>query len=103
MDGSFYALNFPNHRLTAAIVWRIFDDIDLRMDNEYRVQEPNPLRRNDTEEAWLSSVGLFWRPSFSERLELSVQVDNLWDSDFEEIPATPAAPRLVAVGARWRW
>ena len=103
VDGSFYALNFPNHRLTAAIVWRIFDDIDLRMDNEYRVQEPNPLRRNDTEEAWLSSVGLFWRPSFSERLELSVQVDNLWDSDFEEIPATPAAPRLVAVGARWRW
>lgn len=103
VDGSFYALNFPNHRLTAALVWRVFRGVDLRMDNEFRMQEPNPLRRNTTEEAWLSSVGFFWRPSFSEQLELSLQIDNLWDSDFEEIPATPAAPRQVAFGARWRW
>jgi vitamin B12 transporter len=103
VDGSFYALNFPNHRLTAAVVWRLAESIDLRMDNEFRHQESNPLRRNSTEETVLSSVGLFWRPAAAERWELSVQIDNLWDSDFEEIPATPAAPRMVAVGARWRW
>lgn len=103
VDGSFYALNFPNHRFTAALVWRIFSSVDLRWDNEFRVQEPNPLRRNDTEETVLSSLGLYWRPSFSEQLELSVQVDNLWDSDFEEVPATPAAPRFLSFGARWRW
>lgn len=103
VDGSFYALNFPNHRVTAAVVWRIFRSLDLRMDNEFRVQEPNPLRRNDTENTVLSSVGVFWRPSFSEQLEVSLQIDNVWDSDFEEIPATPGAPRQVAIGVRWRW
>lgn len=103
VDGSFYALNFPNHRFTAAIVWRVTSNFDVRLDNEFRVQEPNPLRRNSTDDAWLSAIGLYWRPSFSEQLELSLQVDNLWDSDFEEVPATPASPRLVAVGATWRW
>lgn len=103
VDGSFYALNFPNHRVTAAVVWRVAPHVDVRLDNEFRVQEPNPLRQNNTEETLLSSIGLFWRPSFSEQLELSLQVDNVWDSDFEEVPAVPAAPRLVAVGARWRW
>ncbi len=103
VDGSFYALNFPNHRFTAAIVWRVTSNFDLRFDNEFRIQEPNPLRRNNTDDTWLSSVGLYWRPSFSEQLELSLQIDNLWDSDFEEVPATPAAPRLIAAGATWRW
>ncbi len=103
VDGSFYALNFPNHRLTAAVVWRVASNVDLRMDNEFRIQEPNPLRRNDTEETVLSSLGVYWRPSFADQLELSVQIDNVWDSDFEEIPAVPAAPRLWSFGARWRW
>jgi len=103
VDGSFYALNFPNHRLTVALVWQLIDGVELRMDNELRMQEPNPLRRNDTEETVLSSVGVYWRPGFADQLELSVQVDNLWDSDFEEIPAVPAAPRFLAFGARWRW
>ena len=42
VDGSFYALNFPNHRFTAAIVWRVTSNFDLRFDNEFRIQEPNP-------------------------------------------------------------
>jgi hypothetical protein len=103
VDGSFYALNFPEHRLTAAVVWRINEQLDLRLDNEFRIQEPNPLRRNDTEEAVLSSLGLYYRPKALPQLQLSLQVDNFWDSDFEEIPAVPAAPRMVALGARWRW
>ena len=103
VHGSFYALNFPNHRFTAAVVWRVTSQVDLRMDNEFRVQEPNSLRRNSTEDTWLSSVGVYYRPYFADQLELSVQVDNLWDSDFEEVPATPAAPRLIAFGAKWRW
>ncbi|WP_221030143.1 TonB-dependent receptor [Actomonas aquatica] len=103
IDGSFYALNFPNHRVTAALIWRATDDLTLRLDNELRWQEPNPLRLNGKDEALLSSVGLYWRTPWDRRLQLSVQVDNLWDSTFEEIPAVPAAPRLWAVGARWRW
>ncbi|GAB5562218.1 MAG: hypothetical protein SynsKO_38650 [Synoicihabitans sp.] len=103
VDGSFYALNFPNHRFTAAVVWRVTRHFDVRLDNEFRVQEPNPLRRNSTDETWLSSVGLYYRPLSADRLELSLQIDNLWDSDFEEIPATPGASRFVAAGATWRW
>lgn len=103
VDGSFYALNYPNHRATAAVVWRLTGDLDFRWDNEFRVQEPNPLRRNSTEETVLSSLGIYWRPEFAEELELSLQIDNVWDSDFEEIPATPASPRQFSVGARWRW
>ncbi len=103
VDGSFYALNFPDHRVTAAFIWRATDDLTLRLDNEVRWQEPNPLRLNGKEEAFLSSVGVYWRTPWDRRLELSLQVDNLWDSEFEEVPAVPAAPRLVAAGARWRW
>ncbi len=103
VDGSFYALNFPNHRFTAALIWRVLSNFDVSLDNEFRVQEPNPLRRNTTEETLLSSVGLYYRPLSAGQLELSLQIDNLWDSDFEEVPATPAAPRLIAAGATWRW
>lgn len=102
-EGSFYALNFPNHRATAALVWRVSRRLDLRWDNEFRVQEPNPLRLNSTTETGLSSLGLYWRPAGSEQLQLSVQIDNVWDSEFEEIPATPASPRQISLGARWRW
>ncbi len=103
VDGSFYALNFPDHRITAAVIWRATDGVTLRLDNEVRWQQPNPLRLNGKEEAVLSSLGLYWRTPWDRRLQLSLQVDNLWDSSFEEIPAVPAAPRLVAAGARWRW
>ena len=103
VDGSFYALNFPNHRITAAFIWRIDDDLTLRVDNELRWQEPNSLRLNGKDNAVLSAVGLYWRTPWDRRLQLSLQIDNVWDSAFEEIPAVPAAPRLIAVGARWRW
>lgn len=103
VDGSFYALNFPRHRLTAALIWRATEDFEVRWDNELRLQEPNPLRLNGTDDAALSTLGLYWRTPWARQLQLSVQLDNVWNSDFQEIPAVPAAPRQVAVGARWRW
>ena len=36
-------------------------------------------------------------------LELSVQADNLWDSNFEEVPAVPAARREVSARTVYRW
>jgi len=30
-------------------------------------------------------------------------VVNLWDSDFEEIPSVPAAPRQISLNAAYRW
>ena len=44
IDASFYALNFARHRLTAAVTWRVGAGLEVRMDNEFRVQEKNLLR-----------------------------------------------------------
>lgn len=103
IDGSFYALNFPRHRFTLAVVARLGGGFELRSDNEFRVQEKNPLRSAGGDSAFLSSLGLYWTPRSLRQLELSLVADNLWDSEFQELPAVPAAPRQIAGGATWRW
>lgn len=102
VDGSFYALNFPRHRFTAALIAEPLEGLELRLDNELRLQEENPLRRGG-DEAFISAFGLYWRVPAFPRLQLSIQVDNLWNEDFEEVPAVPAARRLTTFGARWNW
>lgn len=103
IDASFYALNFPRHRLTLAATLRLGGGFELRSDNEYRVQEANPLRLIGGDRAVLSSLGLYLSPPAAKDWEFSVLVDNLWDDDFQEVPAVPAARRQWAVGATWRW
>lgn len=103
VDASFYALNFARHRLTAAIIARLGAGFEARVDNEYRVQEENPLRTTGGDEAVLSSVGLYYLPPSCRALEFSARVYNLWDSDFQEVPAVPAARRQFSVGATLRW
>lgn len=103
VDGSFYALNFPKHRLTAGLVARFGRGWEVRVDNEARVQEDNPLRQVGGDETWLTAVGVYWRVPRVPGLLLSLQVDNLWNSNFEEVPAVPAARRTTAFGARWSW
>ncbi|MFI5335752.1 MAG: TonB-dependent receptor plug domain-containing protein [Opitutales bacterium] len=102
VDASFYALNFARHRFTAAVVARLGYGCELRLDNEYRLQEPDLLRTSGRE-AFLSSLGFSWRPSGLRALELTLAVDNLWQSSFQEVPAVPASPRQVSAGATWRW
>ncbi|RXK52829.1 TonB-dependent receptor [Oleiharenicola lentus] len=103
VDASFYALNFPRHRLTAALVARLGRGFELRLDNEYRVQEENLLRTAGGDEAVLTSAGLYWLPASVRGLEISLRVDNLWDDDFQEVPAVPAAHRQFAGGVTWHW
>ncbi len=103
VDGSFYALNFPKQRLTAAITARLGGGFELRMDNEARVQEPNPLRTVGGNQAVISSLGIFFRPRQAPNLEVALQADNLWDTNFEEIPAVPAPRRVVSLGVTSRW
>ena len=38
IDGSFYALNFPKHRVTLGVIWDPVDSIQIRIDNEWRQQ-----------------------------------------------------------------
>jgi hypothetical protein len=103
VTASFYALNFPRQRLTAAVIARLGGGFELRMDNQARIQESNTLRTIGGDRAMISSLGLFYRPSRTPNLELSLQVDNLWDSDFQEVPAVPAARREISGGLAYRW
>jgi hypothetical protein len=103
VDASFYALNFPKHRLTAALVARLVPGLELRVDNEYRVQEKNRLRITGGNEAVLSSAGLYYLPVSVRGLELSLRMDNIWDVEFQEVPAVPAGRRQWVVGAAYHW
>jgi len=100
---SFYALNYARHRFTVSWVQQLAAGLDVRLDHEYRVQEANALRSNDVDDALIGSVGLFYTPEFADGLELNVTVENLWDSDFEEVPAVPASPRFISCGATYRY
>jgi len=103
IDASFYALNFARHRLTAALMLRPAAGFEVRVDNEYRIQERNPLRTTGGNEAFLTSVGVYYLPPKLRGLELSARMDNLWDDDFQEVPAVPAARRQFSAGAAWHW
>lgn len=103
LDASFYALNFPIHRLTAALTVRLGQGWEIRSDNEFRVQEKNIIRRIGGDRAVISTFGLHYLPPSVRGLELSVVVDNLWDSDFQELPAVPAAPRQWSGSITYRW
>jgi vitamin B12 transporter len=102
LDASFYALNYARHRLTAAVVARLGGGVELRFDNEARVQEDNPLRVG-SDEAILSSLGLTWAVPGVKGLRLYGTVDNLWDEEFQEVPRVPATLREWSVGATYLW
>jgi hypothetical protein len=44
-----------------------------------------------------------YRPESFRRLEISLQVDNAWDEDFQEVPAVPASPRQFSAGVSYAW
>lgn len=103
VDASFYALNFPEHRLTVAVVARLGSGVVVRSDTEFRIQQENLLRTAGGGEAVLGSLGLYWTVPQHEALELSIVADNLWGSNFQELPAVPAPGRLVTAGASYHW
>ena len=103
VDASFYALNYARHRLTAAVVARLGDAFTLRVDNVARIQADNLLRLIGGDEALATSVGLAFRPSGWRGVEVSLQVDNLWDDDYQDVPAVPAARRQFSAGVSYAW
>ena len=103
IDASFYALNFAKHRLTAAFIVKINAEWELRLDNEARIQEENPLRSAGGDEALTSALSVVWRPKIWSGVEFSLSADNLWDSDFQEVPSVPAARRQVALSVAYGW
>ena len=103
VDASFYALNFAKDRLTVAITVRLGGGFELRMDNVARVQENNNQRAIGGDEALISSLGLFYLPQSVPGLEVSLAANNLWNSNFQEVPAVPASKRQLSAGVTYRW
>jgi hypothetical protein len=102
VTGSFYAMNYARHRLTAAMVFRLPYGFEIHLDNEFRVQERNRLRTG-TDTPLLGSLGIHWRVPAFEGLTLSAQVDNLWNTSFQDVPLVPSAPRTFSARAEYRW
>jgi hypothetical protein len=103
VDASFYALNYARQRLTAAIVMRVNNEIEVRMDNAARIQAANLLRTVGGNDAIISSLSLTYRPTAWHRTTFTVQADNLWNSSFQEVPAVPASRRQLSAGVAYAW
>lgn len=103
VDASFYALNYARYRLTAALIWRLTREWELRLDNAARVQADNLLRSIGGDEAVMSTLGLGYRPRALPRILFSLRADNIWQSNFQEVPAVPASPRLLSLGVTYSW
>ena len=102
VDASFYALNFARHRATLALTIRFSDRLQLRLDNEYRQQQANPLRAS-SDTAFITSAALAWLPPNGRGLGFALSADNLGDDDYEQFPGTPAVGRQISLSARYDW
>jgi hypothetical protein len=102
IDASFYALNFPDHRVTLGLIWRPTDIVEIRIDNEWRKQEENILRNGD-DDALFTHFTLKVSPSQFKGVEITFAADNPWDESFEEVPGTPGRGEQYTVSATYRW
>lgn len=103
VDASFYALNYARHRLTAALTLRLGGGFELRLDNVARIQADNLLRSVGGDESLSTAVGLAYRVPAVKHLELSLVADNIWNSNFQDVPAVPASPRQISLGVSYLW
>jgi vitamin B12 transporter len=103
VTASFYALNYARQRLTAAFTMTLTPTLELRLDNAARIQAADALRTEGGNDALDSSLGLAWHPAGRHNLEFTLQVDNLWNSAFQYVPAVPASRRQLSFGATYGW
>ncbi|MBB1287475.1 TonB-dependent receptor [Pseudoalteromonas sp. SR43-6] len=102
IDASFYALNFPDHRLTLGAVYNPTDILEFRIDNEWRTQHKNALR-NGNDNALFTQLTLKITPPQLSNLFITLAADNLWDESFEEIPGTPGRGEQYTLSVTYSW
>ncbi|MCU4674564.1 TonB-dependent receptor [Catenovulum sp. 2E275] len=102
IDASFYALNYPDHRVTLGAIWRPAETIEIRIDNEWRQQQENALR-SGSDQALFTHLALTVTPKQINGLTVTLAADNLWDEEFEEVPGTPGRGQQYTLGATYRW
>ena len=97
IDGSFYALNYPEHRATLGIIWDPIDTIQIRIDNEWREQRENLLRAGP-DNSMYSHLAASYYPSQLDHLEIFMAYDKPWDEDFQDVPGTPGRGDQFSLG-----
>ena len=102
IDGSFYALNFPKHRVTLGVIWDPVDSIQIRIDNEWRQQRANALRKGP-DRSMYSHLAASYYPSLFNGLEIFIAYDKPWDEDFQDVPGTPGRGDQFSFGATYNW
>ena len=102
VDASYYALNFPKHRLVVSSKIKLSQIIELRLDAEYREQERNILRKGSSE-AFFLSAGLQWKPLTNKNVVFGLTADNITDETFERFPGTPALGRQLSANFSYAW
>ena len=102
IDASFYALNYANHRFTLGAIWRPCEILEVRIDNEWRENEDNALRKS-SDFALFTHFGLSIYPTQVEGLEIFFAIDNAWDDDFEDVPGTPGRGDQYSAGVTYSW
>ncbi|MBC2601312.1 TonB-dependent receptor plug domain-containing protein [Puniceicoccus vermicola] len=88
VDASFYALNYPEHRVTLTLQWDLTSWLALQTDTEWRLQRENILRES-SDTALLTDLAFRFQTEKLPGAELWVGVWNLWDDDFQEVPGVP--------------
>ena len=101
--GSFYALNYPRHRVTFGGEWQPLEQLSLQGDLEWRRQEENPLRIKGSRSPVMAVIGATFYPLVDRSLEVGVVVENVLGTDFEEVPGTPGIPRQAVLTAAYQW
>jgi len=105
VDGSIYALNYPENRVTLGLVWDPFDFLEIRIDNEWREQRKNFLRQQDgtPEKTTNSHFAASYYPSQIDDLEIFIAYEKPWNEDFQDIPGTPGRGDQFSLGATYSW
>lgn len=100
VDASFYALNYPKHRVVAGVGVDIAEGLVWKLNGEVRRQYENSLRAGeDTPVLLSSSLGYL----FDFGLSIDAVIDNILDEEFEEVPGVPGSGQIAAVYFGYRW
>ena len=83
-------------------VARLGAGFELRADNELRRQAENPLRQEGRDNVD-TALGLFYHVPGVKGLMLNVQVENLWDTAYQDVPLVPHTSRTWSAGATYVW
>lgn len=97
-----YVLDYAEHRLTAAVVWRATDRVRVVATQTVQWQNANAQRAGD-DVATPGTVSCFVRPRRTDRVELALTADNVWDDDFQILPGQKPTGRRVFASATVRW